>query len=118
MDPAGKPAGTALVPVAGSLPFEQLTPDLRFTMPVAVTVKWQGVLRLFVSTLSETVPPQGPCGMMVSFVTSTYFFSAVTLKAHAGPMMAGETFGIASRRVTLGTNVVPAGHVPSGVVGT
>jgi hypothetical protein len=35
-DPGGKPAGTALVPSAGSLPFVQSTPDLINTRPVAV----------------------------------------------------------------------------------
>jgi hypothetical protein len=47
---------------------------------------------------------------MVSALTSSYFFSAPTVKAQAGPVYVEVN-------VADGTKVVPSGQVPSGRVG-
>jgi hypothetical protein len=108
VEPGGNPATVASVPVAGSDPSWQLTTCFRMTTPLAVTVKKHGVPGP--AWIAGDVPPQVPCGLMVTRSASTYFFSAVSEKAQAGPTIAG--CAPAGRKVTLGTNVVPVGHVP------
>lgn len=104
----------ASVPVAGSVPSEQLETCLMMTCPVAVTVKKHGAPGPASSSCDDS--PHGPCGLIMRWSASAYFFSAETEKAHAGPDTAGSA--PAGRSETLGTSVVPAGQVPLGSVPT
>jgi hypothetical protein len=61
-DPGGKPAPLASVPVAGSDPSVQLTPDFNITCPCAETVKKHGVPRRTAVVPEPIGPPHAPCG--------------------------------------------------------
>src|SRR5579872_3526022 len=108
------PAGTALVPVEGSVPFEQSTPVLRMTIPVAFTLKKHGDTKSTLLTRAIKLPVHVPIGMIVRWVASIYFFSARTANWHAAPTTSG-----ASPEGAIGTSftsVVPVGQLPVDVV--
>jgi hypothetical protein len=115
----------AAVPVAGSEPSVQFTPDLSTTVPLTTAVTMHvGPKNDFRPSANARVPPQaapeGVSDVIVMLVISTYFFCAARMNWQAGATGRFVDVGGSPNETVseIVVGVVPDGQLPELDVGT